>query len=443
MRQAATSAENSSHTYMNVRPDAARTLLFACVIPFLIATDAARPVRGSVRTLPHFRDPHFILTFEAGLEDYARRAAARAEAAHALLARAYGSTPAARSGWSSWIRGISSTDRRRRLPRTGSLRSRTRRSRVSLLHRRPDRIARHPRARPCFHLDEARGGWRVLRERSAAASYLPAPLRRQLPDRGAGDVLRIEAHRWRPRSRLAFPETLRAQLLETKGPQLDEAESDPGAWPLDRHYVFGSLFLDHLAGRYGGETAPAWMARRAGSFGSIVSRGAGVGELFGGRSLSQEWNDWIAAERDEALQLRDRLRANAPGLAETRRLCDVAHQTSFPRVSPDGSAVAFLATDEGRQPLGLYIADLQAASRGASPGWTARMRSRGRPMAARSSFRSSTLVDNARLFGDLFRVEIASGGSPGSPARRASRHRTSSVRPHARGRAVPEREAGW
>ena len=44
-------------------------------------------------------------------------------------------------------------------------------------------------------------------------------------------------------------ETLRAALLETQGPQLDEAESDPGAWPLDRHYVFGSLFIDHLADR--------------------------------------------------------------------------------------------------------------------------------------------------------------------------------------------------
>ena len=93
---------------------------------------------------------------------------------------------------------------------------------------------------------------------------------------------------------------------------------------------------------------------------SIVSRGAGVGELFGGKSLSQEWNDWIAAERDEALRLRDRLRTDPPGLAETTRVCDVAHYTAFPRVSPDGSRIAFIATDEGRQPLGLYVADLHA-----------------------------------------------------------------------------------
>ena len=207
-----------------------------------------------------------------------------------------------------------------------------------------------------------------------------------------------------------FSETLRARLLETKGPQLDEAESDPGAWPLDRHYVFGSLFLDHLADRYGADTTPTWMARRAGSFLSIFSRGAGVGDLFGGRSLTQEWDDWIAAERDEALRLRDRLQATAPGLAITTRLCDVAHNTSFPRISPDGSSVAFLATDEGRKPLGLYIADLHACE----PRRIARVDSphafAWAPDGRSIVFSQLALVDNARLFSDLFRVEIASGG---------------------------------
>ena len=118
-----------------------------------------------------------------------------------------------------------------------------------------------------FHLDEARGGWRVLR-RVFGRSELT------FPHNFDGSYL-IEGLATFYESRLTdggrvrgaeFPETLRAALLETKGPQLDEAEFDPGAWPLDRHYVFGSLFLDHLADRYGAETPPAWMARRAGSF---------------------------------------------------------------------------------------------------------------------------------------------------------------------------------
>jgi hypothetical protein len=59
------------------------------------------------------------------------------------------------------------------------------------------------------------------------------------------------------------------------------------------------------------------MARRAGSFASIVSRGQVVGDLFGGRSLAEEWNDWIAGQRREAMRLRDQLQASAPGLAAT------------------------------------------------------------------------------------------------------------------------------
>ena len=262
-----------------------------------------------------------------------------------------------------------------------------------------------------FHLDEARGVWRVLRGVFGRGEFT-------FPHLFDGSYL-IEGLATFYESRLTdggrvrgaqFSETLRARLLETKGPKLDEAESDPGAWPLDRHYVFGSLFLDHLADRYGGETTPAWMARRAGSFGSIFSRGAGVGELFGGRSLTQEWDGWIAAERDEALRLRDRLQATAPGLAITTRLCDVAHNTSFPRISPDGLAVAFLATDEGRAPLGLYIADLHVCE----PRRIARVDGphafAWAPDGRSIVFSQLALVDNTRLFSDLFRVEIASGG---------------------------------
>ena len=198
-------------------------------------------------------------------------------------------------------------------------------------------------------------------------------------------------------------------MLETKGPHLDEAESDPGAWPLDRHYVFGSLFLDHVADRYGVDTPPAWMARRAGSFRSIVSRGAGVGALFGGKSLAQEWRDWIAAEREDALRLQEQLRAVSPGLAETRRVCEGAHFTGFPRVSPDGSRIAFLATDEGRRPLGLYVADLQACD----PRRIARVDSphafAWSPDSRSIVFSQLALVDNARAFSDLYRVEVASG----------------------------------
>ena len=72
-------------------------------------------------------------------------------------------------------------------------------------------------------------------------------------------------------------------------------------------------------------------------------------------------------------------------------------------------AVAFLATDEGRRPLGLYVADLHACdprriARVDSPhafAWT--------PDGRSIVFSQLALVDNARVFADLYRVEIASG----------------------------------
>jgi hypothetical protein len=151
------------------------------------------------------------------------------------------------------------------------------------------------------------------------------------------------------------------------------------------------------------------MARRAGSFATIFSRGAAVGNLLGGESLSQAWTNWITNERDEARQLRDRLQATPPGLAVTRRLCGVSHANSFPRVSPDGTTLAFLSSDEGRQPLGLYVADLQACE----PRRLTRVNSAHAfawtPDARFIVFSQFMLVDNARVFADLFRVEVASG----------------------------------
>jgi hypothetical protein len=385
--------------------------MLACVIWCAIANDAIAQLGVPFARYRTFDTPHFIVTFEHGLEAYARGAAAQAEAAHARLVRAYGSPPGGKIRLVIVDQGDLFNGAATPIPT----------NRIFVFAHTPvegnliftddpiELLVTHELAH-VFHLDEARRGWRGLRRVFGRneltfphlfdGSYLVEGLATFYESTltEGGRVRGAESH-----------EVLRAALLETNGPKLDEAESDSGAWPLDRHYVFGSLFLDHLAERYGADTPRNWMARRAGSFGSIVSRGAGAGELLGGKSLSQVWNDWIAAEREEALRMRERLMTVAPGLAETRRLCDVAHYTAFPRVSPDGSTIAFLSTDEGRQPLGLYVANLPACT----PRRIARVNSAhafswtpdGRSIVL-SQF---ALVDNARLFADLFRIEIASG----------------------------------
>ncbi|HEV8397359.1 MAG TPA: hypothetical protein VGQ37_23910 [Vicinamibacterales bacterium] len=73
---------------MNVRVCRARAAFFSCLVCLLIAADASAQFGVPFAKYRTFETPHFVLTFEVGLDDYARRAAARAEAAHARLAKA-------------------------------------------------------------------------------------------------------------------------------------------------------------------------------------------------------------------------------------------------------------------------------------------------------------------------------------------------------------------
>lgn len=411
----------------------ARAMILSCAL-VLVAVDASAQFGVPFARYRTLETPHFVLIFEPGLEIYAGRTATEAETAYARLMNAYGSTPRGKIRIVLVDQGDVFNGAATPYPTNRIVAFANTPVDDELFYTRdPLQLLSTHELAHIFHLDEARGGWRALRwvfgrseltfphmfDGTALIEGLATYFESSLTDGG-----RVRGSQ--------FPETFRAVLLETNGPHLDEAEFDPGAWPLDRPYVLGSLFIDHLATQYRATTPPAWMARRAGSFGSIFSRGAGVGDLFGGNSLSEEWKQWIASERDKALQLREQLRASAPGLTETTRVCDLAHFTAFPRASPDGSRIAFLATDEGRKPLGLYVADLQTceARRVARVNsahafsWTRDGRS--------IVFSQLELVDTARAFGDLYRIDVDSGA-----VRRLTRSaRLASPDVHPNGRTV-------
>ena len=77
---------------MDVRFAAARAAIFACML-VLLAMDASAQFGVPFARYRTLETEHFILSFEPGLEIYARRTATEAETAYARLMRAYGSTP--------------------------------------------------------------------------------------------------------------------------------------------------------------------------------------------------------------------------------------------------------------------------------------------------------------------------------------------------------------
>ena len=141
-----------------------RTAILSWLVFSLLASDAGAQFGVPFARYRTFETPHFILTFEAGLEDYARRAAERAEVAHGLLARAYGSTPRGKIRLVIVDQGDVFNGAATPLPT----------NRIVAFAHTPvegdlfytddpiELLVTHELAH-VFHLDEARGGWRVLR----------------------------------------------------------------------------------------------------------------------------------------------------------------------------------------------------------------------------------------------------------------------------------------
>ena len=155
---------------MDVRFAPARAAIFACVL-LLLATDASAQFGVPFARYRTLETPHFILIFEPGLEIYAGRAANEAETAYSRLMAAYGSTPGGKIrvvlvDQGDIFNGAATPFPTNRVvayantPVDGDL----------FYTRDPLELLSTHELAPIFHLDEARGGWRVLDGYSAAAS---------------------------------------------------------------------------------------------------------------------------------------------------------------------------------------------------------------------------------------------------------------------------------
>lgn len=137
-----------------------------------------------------------------------------------------------------------------------------------------------------------------------------------------------------------FDMILRTAVLEDEFFPIDRVTIDPIRWPAGMsRYVYGGMFMRHLADRYG-----------SGAVGDLVN---GIGERIVpyrldaasreafGVSLTREWEIWADDLGRLYQEQADSVRAR--GLTEFEVLTFEGRHASHPRISPDGTTIAYAA----------------------------------------------------------------------------------------------------
>ncbi len=147
---------------------------------------------------------------------------------------------------------------------------------------------------------------------------------------------------------------LRTAVLEDGFEGLDQASGLSPTWPAGtRPYAYGASFVDHLLEEYGEE--------RVVEFVDAIARqlipwrlNSGAENAFG-IGFREAWTLWQQKLEAEYAALADSLAGYAP-ITKGEPLTTEGRRAFFPRVSPDGSRLAYMRAD-GRTDLQLRVAN--------------------------------------------------------------------------------------
>lgn len=133
---------------------------------------------------------------------------------------------------------------------------------------------------------------------------------------------------------------IRTAILEDEFFSIDQATGHPTSWPGgSTRYVYGSLFLDWLAGRRGHENAGEFVREIGDNLVPYFVDDAARDAY--GTSFSAAWREWRSELQARYATLADSLRAAAGGVTEPEVLTRAGRRTEFPRFSPDSRTIAF------------------------------------------------------------------------------------------------------
>lgn len=316
-----------------------------------------------------FDTNHFRVSFTTGIEDVARRAAARAERAYQLLsASGFPRTPALPidlvvADNVDYANGNAITTPRSRIivyahPPAGDidLGFHDDWMEVLVLHELTH----------IFHLESAGGIWAPLRSvfgrnpflfpQYFAPDWLIEGLAIHFESAGTGAG--------RVRS-AAFEMTLRTAALEGTFFGIDRTSFGPVRWPGGAaEYVYGMGFMDALARRHGAASLVR-MVDRYGR-GLIPYRlDASARDVFG-VTFSAEWSEWRESVRAAAADVAKRVEADRPTVPEA--LTAHGQYAHYPRYSPVEGSLAY-ATFTGRDEPAMIV--LRANGERIRGAWTA------------------------------------------------------------------------
>ena len=136
---------------------------------------------------------------------------------------------------------------------------------------------------------------------------------------------------------------LRTAALEGRFESIGQAGGNSPQWPGgNRAYAYGSLFFEHLIQKYGRDRMIAFVKAIENQW--IPYRLDAAGRSAFGVTLTNEWKAWADTQRTAAAELDTHL-ARFGAITEPQALTRGARYAYHPKVSPDGAALYYIRSD--------------------------------------------------------------------------------------------------
>ena len=391
---------------VQLRPRLARAAALALLCA-RAAPAAAQPYDPAYhwRTL---ETPHFRIHFHQGEEDLARRVAATAERAHAVLSPLLGYSPSSGtevvlSDDSDLANGLTTP-----LPYDTIRLYATPPPEISELNAYRDWLSTlvfHEYVH-ILHLDHVEGVpqglnhvfGKLLAPNGLTPSWMAEGL--AVLHEADGDPGQDSG---RNRSAI-FDMYARSLSLEPPGfPRLDQASNPSLEWPLGSiPYLLGGRFMEFLEERSGDGAIAGYIARQGAQIWPYAP--SHVGEPFFGASFPELWEEFGRRQEARARETLERVRKRP--VTRPRRITWRGGTAGWPRFSADGRTIAYLAYDLDR---GYQL--LQVTPEGRPAGRTVRVEGGdGLSLSGQAAVLSRPEVYRGyRLYDDLWRLELESG----------------------------------